>query len=300
MDNEKSKDEIVEAKVKEKKKDGKKAKVIVTSRVLFISVLDKIYLTILGLVFVFGTISVFSGPISSLGYGFFKRVFLEFVLIVILIVLYLFLNWFYNCAVKTILCLTKAEVYREHYFPFKRSEDSIPLEKITKVSTLNLFWIFRAVIICQYHRFPLIFWTWNNQEFKDKLVELITNNKEKNLLNESMHGYLMYIILGLLIVILLIGIIKFGFFAFGNERRIAGTYYSSNNIVVLNKDGSCDLEGFSNNIRSCFWSYISKSKEVEINYQYSYYYSYYDNNVIRLKYDKNNNTLNYEGLILKK
>ena len=60
--------------VKKEKVEVKKQKALVTSRILFISVLDKIYLVILGLWFVGGTFAIFNGKISSLNYGFWVRV----------------------------------------------------------------------------------------------------------------------------------------------------------------------------------------------------------------------------------
>ena len=145
-----------------KEKESKKQKALVTSRVLFISVLDKIYLVLLGLIFLGGTISIFKGNISSLSYSFWGKVGKELIFLVILFLIYLLMNWFYKCAVKTMLCLTENEVYKEAYVPFKRAETSIPLNKITSVSTINFFWIFRSIIIHQYHQFPLVFMTWNN------------------------------------------------------------------------------------------------------------------------------------------
>ena len=141
----------------------KKIKPIVTSRLLFISALDKIYLVILGLTLLSLTIINFSGRISSPYYNFWGRVGIEVIILIGLFILYLFLNWFYKCAVKTVLCLTEKQVYKEKYIPFKRTETSIPLNRITKVSTHTAFWIFRVIIIHQYHQFPMFFFPWNHQ-----------------------------------------------------------------------------------------------------------------------------------------
>ncbi len=303
------KNDVAEIKEEVKEITERKQKPLVTSRILFISVLDKIYLVILGLIFLFGTYNIFAGSIASLNYGFFGRIGREILFIFLMVLLYLLFNWIYKCAVKTILCLTKNQVYKESYFPFKRSEETIPLNKITKVSTINLFWIFRAIIIHQYHHLPLIFWTWNNQEFKDKLSELITTEKEKvlnayedkNILDKSMYKCVEYVLGALIVIIFLIGIIKFGFFLFGSERRMAGTYNYNNNSVTLKSDGTCELKGISNNVEDCEWSYTSKTGMVNINYKYSgYYYDYLFDNSIQLKYDKQNKTLEYNGMILSK
>lgn len=304
-----SKEKIIEKEIEKGKEiKEKKVQVLVTSRVLFISVLDKIYLTVLGICFLLGTYWIFKGQVISLSYGFFNRVVLEIIFLIFLIIFYFFLNWLYNCAVKTILCLTKNEVYKESYFPFKRSEESLPLSKITKVSTLNLFWIFRAVIIHQYHRFPLIFWTWNNQEFKDKLTELITNDKEKiineyeekRLIDETMYKNISYILYGLAIFIGVIGIIKFIFFVFGTERKLVGSYSYKDNVITLKKDGTCEILELIDNVTNCEWIYNGNDKTVSLTYEYnsSYFYSYTDTMV--LNYDKENKTLKYKSLILKK
>ncbi len=295
---------------KVKESSEKKQQAIVTSRVLFISVLDKIFLVILGLCFLGGTVFILRGPIASLEYGFFRRIGLEIIFLLFIFVFYLFLNWLYNCAVKTILCLTKKEVYKETYFPFKRSEESIPLTKITKVSTLNLFWIFRAIIIHQYHSFPLIFWTWNNQEFKDKLTELITNDnekilneyEEKNLLNESMYKYISYILFGLASLICIIGIIKFVFFIFGTERKLVGSYSYQDNVITLNRDGTCEIIELVDNVKECHWHYDKSNKNVLLEYEYEsgYFYTYTENDTLKLNYDKKNKTLEYKSLIFKK
>jgi len=108
---------------------GKKMKALVTSRLLFISVLDKIYLVILLVTFGIYTWINFSGDLSDLNYGFWSRVGYEIVIIFIFFIFYFLLNWFYKCAAKTMICLTKNEVYKEEYVPFKRSEISIPLNK---------------------------------------------------------------------------------------------------------------------------------------------------------------------------
>ena len=71
---------------KEDKKEEKYQKAIVTSRVLFVSVLDKIYLVILGIWFIIWTIFNFSGDISSLNYGFFRRLGNEVIFIIILFI----------------------------------------------------------------------------------------------------------------------------------------------------------------------------------------------------------------------
>lgn len=302
------KESVKKEKIEKKEKtETKKQKVIITSRVLFITVLDKIYLVILGLLFLVGTFSIFNGSIGNLNYGFWARVGHEIVFLLILFIVYFFMNWFYKCAAKTMLCLTKNEVYKEHYVPFKRSEVSIPLNKITRVTTINVFWIFRSVIIHQYHSFPLIFFTWNNQEFKDSLNELITTEKEhvenefenRNIITESMYKYMGYIGAFLIAVIVILGIVRFFTYMFNGERKLAGTYTYESNKIVLNKNGSCSLEGLVDNVTECSWNYLSENKEVNISYEYeySYYYSRYtstNKGSLTLKY--NDKSLEYKDM----
>ena len=103
-------------------KETKKIRPIVTSRVLFISVLDKIYLIALGLSLLSLTIVNFMGPVASPLYGFWIRVGRELLILLGLFVTYLICNWFYKCAVKTVLCLTEKQVHQEVYIPFYKWE----------------------------------------------------------------------------------------------------------------------------------------------------------------------------------
>jgi len=301
-----------EKKVEEVKVE-KKRKSLVTSRVLFISALDKIFLVILLLMFIGATFANFEGDISSISYGFWERVGTEIVIIIVMFIYYLFLNWIYKCAAKTMLCLTENEVYKESYVPFRRSETSIPLNKITGITTHNLFWIFRVIIIHQYGKLPMVFATWNNQEFKDKLNELITTEKEKieneyedrNIISKNMYKYLKYLGIVLGVIIGLIAIVRFFTFVFNGERKIAGTYSYLERDIVLEKDGTCNIDDISDeNITECSWSYDKDDKEVEIDYSYRYYSYYYGYKTIDgntdLKYDKDNKTLTYGSLVYKK
>ncbi len=289
---------------KEDKKEEKYQKAIVTSRVLFVSVLDKIYLVILGIWFIIWTIFNFSGDISSLNYGFFRRLGNEVIFIIILFIVYLFLNWLYKCVAKTMLCLTKDEVYREHYIPFKRTEDTIPLNKITKVSTVNFLWIFRSVIIHQYHAFPLIFFTWNNQEFKDELTNLLTKRtdkieneyKNRNIITKEMYKMVFYVGIVVLGIITLLGIIRLFAFMFSNERNIAGTYSYNTYKIVLNKNGTCDISKLEDNSSDCTWTYDNEDKEVELDYKIKYGSFYTTDATKIINYDAKKKVIEYNGM----
>ncbi len=301
-------------KIKEEKKvqikqEEKKQKSLITSRVLFITVLDKIYLVSLGLCFLGGTFTIFNGHIGNLNYGFWARVGYEILFLIVLFLIYLFMNWFYKCAAKTMLCLTKNQVYKEHYIPFKKSETSIPLNKITAVSAINIFWIFRCVVIHQYHRFPMVFFTWTNYEFKEKLNELITAEKEnienefesRNIITKEMYKFVVYIGMALVGIIVLLGIVRFFTYMFNGERKLAGTYINEKNKIELNKNGNCSIEGLVDKVTQCVWTYDSDTKEISMNYEYeySYYYSRYTSTSkgnITLKYNADEKNLEYKDM----
>ena len=303
--------EVSKEEVKELKE--KRMKALVTSRLLFISVLDKIYLIILLLTFVGLTWGNFAGDVSSIHYGFWSRIGYEILIIIFMVIFYFFLNWFYKCAAKTMICLTKNEVYKEEYVPFKRTETSIPLNKITGVTTFNFFWIFRFLIIHQYGKLPVVFPTWTNQVFKDRLNELITGDKEKveneyedkNIISKDMLKYLKYLGIALLGIICLLGIVRFFNYVFSAETKIAGTYSYNETDIVLNKDGSCYVDDIvDEDVNYCSWTYDEEDKDISVRYEYSkyaYYYGYYsDYDYLFLDYDAKNKTLTYEDKVYKK
>lgn len=290
----------------EDKKGEKKIHPLVTCRILFISVLDKIYMILLLLILLGGTYAIFQGDISSIHYGFWSRVGHEIVFLIIYAIIYFFMNWFYKCAAKTMLCVTENEIYAEKYVPFKRSETSIPLNRITGVGTLNLFWIFRCVIIHKYHQIPSIFWTWNNQEFKDKVNELVTRDKEKienefeskSIITKDRYKYVKYLGLALVCIIALIGVVKLFNYIFSPEKKVAGTYKYESKRIVLEKNGDCDIEDLIDDVTKCTWTYDKEDKEVRVSYDYKYksFYSSYDrSSSFTLDYDSSKKSLDYNG-----
>lgn len=293
--------------------NGKKRKALVTSRILFISALDKIYLVILLLIFVFFTWANFAGDVSDLDYGFWSRVGIEIVIIIGMVIFYFLLNWFYKCAAKTMICVTENEVYKEEYVPFKRSEISIPLNKITGVSTFNFFWIFRFLIIHQYGKLPIVFPTWTNQIFKDKLNELITTEKEKienefedkNIIGKDKLKYLKYLGIALVAIIGLIGIVRFFNYVFSVESKISGTYTYQDKEITLNKDGTCEAYNvIDEDIDDCSWTYDKEDSEVSVRLEYSEYSRYYgyytDYDYVHMLYDSKNKTLTDDDIVYKK
>lgn len=293
--------------------NGKKMKALVTSRILFISALDKIYLVILLLTFISLTWANFAGDVSDLDYGFWSRVGTEIIIIVGIIIFYFLLNWFYKCAAKTMISLTKNEVYMEAYAPFKRSETSIPLNKITGVSTFNFFWIFRILIIHQYGKLPIVFPTWTNQVFKDKLNELITTDKEKvenefedkNIIGKDKLKYLKYLGIALVAIIALIGIVRFFNYVFSAESKISGTYTYQDKEITLNKDGTCEAYNvIGEDVDDCSWTYDKEDSEVSVRLEYSEYSRYYgyytDYDYVHLLYDSKNKTLTDDDIVYKK
>lgn len=281
---------------KETKKEVKKDKAIFTSRVLFISVLDKIYLVLLAIIFVINTIAIFHGDISSLNYEFGVRLRSYILFVVIFVLIYLLFNWIYKCASKTMLCVTKNGVYKETYFPFYKSTYNIPLNRITKVSDVNILWIFRFVVINQYHHIPIVFPTWTNKEFKDALVELLIKDKEDienegechNILSLEYSKVFKYLGIAVAAIIVLVGFVRAIGYASNPGRRIAGSYKNTDEeeVIILNKDGTCVYD----EEEKCTWKYEKKDKKVVLSYKSGYYYV--SDKELELTYDKSNKTLN--------
>ena len=280
---------------------------LVTCRILFISILDKIYIIILLLTLLISTYTNFNGDMSSLSYGFWGRVGREIVTLIGIVIAYFIYNWFYKCFAKTMLCVTEKEIYKETYLPFIRHETTIPLNKVTSVSSYKFLWIFRSVIIFQYLKLPMVFFTWNNQEFKDKVEELLTNDKtkvknqfeSKNIINKEQYKFVAICGGALVAIIVLLGIIRFFGYTFSDERHLPGVYKYKDNSIELVKDGTCELKlsGVSN-VKSCEWKYDSDHKRVDIDYKYEYkgYYSFYTSEYeSSIEADYDNKTLTYDG-----
>lgn len=278
-------------------KDKKQKKALVTSRVLFYSVLDKILFVLFSIDFIYGLVlgllkkgKTFTNVLGY--YSFF---------LVGMVILALLLNWIYRCATKTMLCITEDEVYKESYAPLKRSEMSIPLNKITSVTTFNFCWIFRSIIIFQYHQLPVVFFTWNNQEFKDKFDELVDNRKEKisnefedkhiiSFINKKNYILIASIFGGLLVVFLIIAIIL----SFVNPAsRLVGTYVYDSNEIVLNKDLSCSIS-YIDDVKKCNWNFDEDNNRVVVNYtQEVRLYSSTKEKDYNMTFDYKDNALNY-------
>ena len=305
------------AQMKEKQKEeleleAKGTEPLVTCRVLFVSALDKIYIIVLLILFAAATFINFRGDITSLEYNFFLKVGKEIIVIIGMYIIYLFTNYLYKCVSKTMLCLTKNEVYKEKYMPFKRKEVSIPLSKITAVSTQRVFYIFRSVAIHQYGKLPMIFFTWNNKEFKDKLTELLTDEKDKiknkhenkNILSKD--SLLLKIVCAILVlVIVVLAVVRFFGYMFNSQRKMAGTYRYNDKKIVLKKDASCDVSSIvDKDITACRWTVDEDGKEISVLYEYNYVSTYYGNlnytGSLFAKYDKDKKAITYEGKEFKK
>ncbi len=298
----------VEVKEKVNENEERKVRPVITSRLLFISVLDKIYLVILFLILVASTYANFSGDMSSLEYGFWAKVFGELGVLIGIIITYFIFNWFYKCAVKTVLCLTETQVYKEEYWPLIRHETSIPLNKITRVKTIKIFWIFRSIWIFQYGKLPVIFFTWTNQEFKDELTKRISEDKlpvenkyeEKNILSLQ-SKLLKYAAIALAAVIALLGVVRFFNYIFSTERSIPGTYKNGETKIVLESDKTCSLTGIvSDDVTGCSWKYYKEEDRVLLTYEYTSgtYYKYNRSRTLDMKYSKK--TLTYNSTEYKK
>ena len=300
-----------EVEVKKTEVESGEIKPLLTCRVLFISVLDKIYLVILGLTLIGIVWGTFAGNIASNSYHFWARVGSLIPSLIGFLIFYLFCNWLYRCAAKTMLCVTENEVYKEHYLPFKNSQTSIPLNKITAVSTLDVLWIFRSVIIHQYHHLPMIFFTWNNHEFKDKVNELITKDdkkiensfENKNIFPQDKYYILKYIGIALGAIICLVGIVRLFNVILNPAKKVAGTYNHNETKIVLEKNGECNINSVVNDVTKCNWEYDNESKTVNVKYSYNYksWYSTYErNDTLEMKYDSKNKTITYYDTVFQK
>lgn len=304
--------EKIDQKMKKTKERERKVEPLVTCRLLFITALDKILLIFFTLSFIITFFLIFSGNLSSMGYGYFKKVLFLIVALILYALYYLFLNWLYKCAAKTMICLTKKGVHKELYMPFVKMESDIPLEKITKVSTINFLYIFRLLIMHQYHQLPILFWTWNNNEFKDMYNELVTSEKNKvvnefsnrNIIPEKFNAYLKYVALGLVAIVLLIGVLRFFGYVFSPAKRVPGTYTYNNKEIVLKRNGYCDVDDIINyDILECDWIYDEETQKISINYTYEYEgwsgtYEY--DGYMTLDYNKENKTVEYYGTVYSK
>ncbi len=252
-------------------KERKQKKALVTSRVLFYTVLDKIYVITFAFAFIYGLIFGLVNKNKSLGgvFGYYATFIISMVLLALL------LNWVYKCVTKTMLCITEDEVYKEAYAPLKRSEMSIPLNKITSVTTFNFFWIFRSIIIFQYHQLPVVFFTWTNQEFKNKFDELVIKRKEeivneyedKNMISfidKKLYPIIEAALGGIIVVFVIIAIILS---FIDPASKVAGTYTNDSGEIKLGKDKSCSVPGVEN-MTKCSWTYDDTSNIVTINYSY--------------------------------
>ena len=291
------------------KKNNDTKKAIVECRVLFSSVLDKIFLVLLGLYLLGGTFLIFKGNMLSLNYGFYGRLKTEVVFLVIFVIVYFFVNWLYKLIRKTMLCATDKEVYMEIYLPFYRMEVTIPYEKITSVSTIKLFWIFRAVIIKQYTKLPILFYTWDSQNFKNEVEKHITNEDkviENNLKTNNMirkENKLIAIIAGIVmaVILVMIGVASIVGNMLAPERRLVGSYvYKQRSAEIkINKNGICEFDpgkgSSSYVIESCKWTYDSENNIVNVDFYYTYKSKYYTStsrlNSMHLEFNKEKETL---------
>lgn len=248
-----------------------------TCRVLFYTVFDKIFLLILFLGFIACTYLNFRGDVFSGTYGYFRRIFYELGIIFSFGILSFIFNWIYNCLVKTMLCVTPEMIYKEAYFPFWRKEVTIPLRHVTSVSTVNFLWIFRSVIIHQYHHLPMIFFTWNNERFKNRVDELMGTNtsitnayQDRGIFQRRDLPIIKWMFILLVMFLLVLGIVHLFGYLFSTERSISGTYENGNQYIKLKVNKTCDIK--VNRIRdllTCTWEYDEDHQTIEIQYEYT-------------------------------
>lgn len=299
-DNVKQKLSEVKEKVKLPKEEGENNVIepLVTCRMLFISVLDKIILFFIALSFITVTSGLlFSGKLSSIEYSYWHSFTSELALILTTTIIYFFMNWLYKCALKTMLCVTKNEVYKVTYAPFVKRETTIPLNKITGVSSHRVLWIFRCVVVHQYMQIPKVFFTWNAQEFKDKVVELTTNDKgkianaaeDKNLIQSGHGKYILYILAVVGVAFVLLGIARFFAYTFRPGKSVVGKYHSDNYSLVLKRGNTCEIKLDDNKEYSnCTYEYEESNHMVFVKYhEKGSKYSYITEEYITEENDKN-------------
>ncbi len=291
----------------EKKVD--KGDALLTCRVLFSSIIDKFFLIILGLLFLYISYLNFKGDVFGATYGFWFRVLRELGIFILLVFGYAICNWIYNCIFKTIICLTPNSIYRECYFPFYRRETTIPYEHITSVSTVNFLWIFRSIIIYQYHSLPIVFFTWNNQKFKNKFDEINGYNtihnsyQNRSMIQRQFVPVMQWFVIIFIMIIIVLGIVHFFGFIFSNERRVSGTYLKGNQKIELFVNGKCNIKmGKIKDLKSCTWTINPGEKTIIIKYKYlknNYFGEAYEaKENITVGYEHNN--IIYNGIEYKK
>jgi len=283
---------------------------IYTCRLLFSSILDKILLFVLLLSFLYISYLNFKGNILGAAYGFWFRVLRELGIGVLLLFGYGICNWIYNCYARTMLCLTSNSIYREIYFPFFRKETTIPLEHVTSIATVDFFWIFRSIVIFQYHHMPIIFFTWNNQRFKNKADEVMGCNtvtinsfQNRGILQKTMLPVIQWIFILFVMAIIVLGIFHFFGYIFSEEKKLSGTYLKGTQKIELYTDGTCNLRmSHIKDLKKCTWTIHSEEKTIDIEYEYrkSNYFgeAYKTHDVMSVGYDQEQ--LIYNGKEYKK
>lgn len=255
----------VKRKTASKKTYTDRGEVLVTCRLLFSSFLDKILLILLLIGFIITSFLVFKGNIFHGFYGFWGRVLKEIGVILLFGVIYFICNILYHYAIRSMLCLTRNQIYKECYLPFVRRKISIPLEHVTCISTVNFFFIFRSIVIHRYHQLPMIYFTWNNMKFKNKFMELkgengpITNYYDDTaLLAPRYHRFVKWFFTVFFMILVIIGVFHFFGYIFSKERSLAGTYQNKKNSIVLQKDGHCKIRVEKATIEAddCTWSIV--------------------------------------------
>ena len=306
-------------KVGEKNNDNKKkVKPLVTSRVLFVSILDKLYFIGLVLAFV-GTIwGWVSNKLYLFDYSnsFFYELgswlggFLG--ILVVFAICYFILNWLYRCIAKTMLCLTENEIYGEVYAPFYRGELSIPIEKVTKVDTVKVLWIFRTLFIHRYHQLPIVFPTWNAQEFKDKMTELLMKRdskvdnefESKNIFPEWLKKRMLIVLITLAAILGLVLIIYVATYLNNPYKKIDGTYVNATEKIVLKDDQTCELKNvIGYEVTKCSWEANDKYGDsiridVDLTYRYKSNWSnkyYTSDRSINLYFDTDEQVITYDS-----
>ena len=208
------------------------------------------------------------------------------------------------------LCVENRSIYRECYFPFIQKETSIPLKHVTSVSAIDFLWIFRVLIVFQYHHFPLIFFTWNNHKFKNRVDELLGNDQNfsngyqnKSIFQRSYLPIVQWVGIIISFFIVVLGVVHLFGYLLSPEKRISGVYLKGNQKITLKVNGTCDLKitGIKN-LKKCKWVIHDENQTITIRYEFSknnYYGESYDSkDTIKVGYK--DDLLIYNGIEYKK
>lgn len=140
----------------------------------------------------------------------------------------------------------------------------------------------------------------------NKVEELLNNTnvkvnnqyESKNIINKGQYVYVAGFAALLVVIISILGVVRFFAYMLSDERHMDGVYTYEKNTIDLKSDGTCELDiSGLNGVSNCTWEYNSDTKYVNMSYEYKYYSYSYNGNASASYEDK---TLTYNGKEYKK